>query len=347
MMATDLCQAAGAGAPRWLLLVDLGAERVTAEFRLPPGRLPPEAARALGHLLEEDFLIESPSLRGALRRLRRDGALVHAHFGQHGEGCLQVVLPLRLAGRARGLCAVAHGRGGGGTAASRGGRRAGQGWQRRREQDGEYAGAREPEPPRGRSRLLGGHPDADHRGRRGRPSCAHRSGREADGPAHHRSGQARGRRPYRGDPSWLGDGGQQRRGDGQRGRAAAARRREDPVAAVEPCRTDRRGQRGPGGRLEPGGSRGVPPADCRRGGRQAAGAPAAAGRQPIPRRRPGGEARRNPAMPSRSAPSRRRPATACGRSSSTRSSATTPSRPVVSTDSSPCLRGTARRRRVR
>jgi CheY-like chemotaxis protein len=98
LMATDLCQAIGPGAPRWLLLVDLGAERVTAEFRRPPGRLPAEAARALGHLLEEDFLIESPSLRAALRRLRRDGALVHAHFGPRGEGCLQVVLPLHLAG---------------------------------------------------------------------------------------------------------------------------------------------------------------------------------------------------------------------------------------------------------
>ncbi|MHB8080498.1 MAG: hypothetical protein ACYDIE_14745 [Candidatus Krumholzibacteriia bacterium] len=98
LMATDLCQAAGPGAPRWLLLVDLGAERVTAEFRRPPGRLPAEAARALGHLLEEDFLIESPSLRAALRRLRRDGALVHAHFGPRGEGCLQVVLPLCLSG---------------------------------------------------------------------------------------------------------------------------------------------------------------------------------------------------------------------------------------------------------
>ncbi len=105
IIATDLCHLTGSGPPRWLLLMDLAMDHITAEFRRSPARLPPETVRALGHLLEEDFLIEAPNLRGALSGLRRESALLHARFGPRGEGGLRLVFPLHRSRQAE-VCVV-------------------------------------------------------------------------------------------------------------------------------------------------------------------------------------------------------------------------------------------------
>lgn len=99
LMAADLTAASGVKSPPWGIFVELAPERVQVEFRRPPSRCAPETVRLLAHLMEQDFLLELPNLRAALRRLKKDGALVDSHFGPRGEGRLQVVLPARLTGQ--------------------------------------------------------------------------------------------------------------------------------------------------------------------------------------------------------------------------------------------------------
>lgn len=99
LIAADLTAATGGKTPPWGIFVELAPERIQVEFRRPPGRCAPETARLLAHLMEQDFLLELPNLRAALRRLKKDGALVDSHFGPRGEGRLLVVLPARLTGQ--------------------------------------------------------------------------------------------------------------------------------------------------------------------------------------------------------------------------------------------------------